>query len=120
MMIELPWPSSILSPNARPHWGARNRAFSKHKSWAHNATLAHRPALQREPLPEGELRVVVTAYPPTAHKMDRDNFLSRCKAYLDGISYCLGIDDCRFDPRVQWGEVCKPGKVVIVIGGMGI
>lgn len=111
--IELPWPPRELSPNyrSRSHW-PRTRALKKAKQWAHIATLARDNGT--EP-PEGTIPLLLTFYPPTAHQRDRDNLLASCKPYLDGIAQAWGVDDSRFDPRVQIAEPTKNSKVVITI-----
>ena len=109
-VIELPWPDRVLSPNSRAHWAAKARATVKHKSWAHNATLAFRNGFDRT---GDTIDVLITAYPLERRARDRDNQLASCKAYLDGIAYSLGIDDKHFNPRVQWGEPSLNGKIVV-------
>jgi hypothetical protein len=34
---------------------------------------------------------------------------------LDGIAKALGVDDSLFDPRVQWAEPVKHGRIVVTI-----
>ncbi len=111
MSIELPWPDRVLSPNSRAHWGAKARATVKHKSWAHNAALAWRGRDHR-PI-EGRIDVLITAYPPDKRPRDLDNVMASCKAYLDGIAYSLGVNDSMFNPRIQWGEGSRDGKIVV-------
>ena len=110
-MIELPWPSSALSPNARVHYHKRNRVFQEHKGWARLATMAARPTAPET----GVIRVIVTAHPAGRWRMDRDNFLTRIKSYLDGVAVALGVDDSRFNPSIEWGEPVRFGKVLIAI-----
>ena len=114
-MIQLPYPDAALSPNARVHHMAKHRTFQKHKGWAHAATLASRNALPL--LPEaGDIDVLVTAYPKRRNAKDRDNFTGRCKAYFDGIAKAIGVNDSRFDPRIQWGEPVADPYVIITLG----
>ena len=109
-MLELPFPSASLSPNARVHWATRSRAAKKHREWARLATQAMGiKALTNR------LDVVITAYPPSRRRMDDDNLIGRCKAYRDGIADALGVDDSRFQTRLQWGEPVKGGKVVFTL-----
>src|SRR3546814_1232582 len=49
----------------------------------------------------GDIRVVLTFYPPDRRQRDRDNLLSNCKASLDGIADSLGVNDSRFVPRSE-------------------
>jgi crossover junction endodeoxyribonuclease RusA len=67
-------------------------------------------------LKEDRLAFVITAYPPTKRRMDDDNLIACLKAHRDGIAKALGIDDNRFDQRLQWGEPVKGGKIVVAIG----
>jgi crossover junction endodeoxyribonuclease RusA len=60
--------------------------------------------------------VLLTAYPPVKRNRDSDNLLSSAKPHLDGIARALGINDTFFDPRVQWADVCKGGKLVVSVG----
>lgn len=108
-MIELPYPAKALWPNGRPHPLAKAREVKKHRQWARLATLADatRPALIRG--------VVVTLYPkPTGPLPDADNAAAAMKSYQDGIADAYRIDDRTLaQPRVQVGERCRDGKVVI-------
>lgn len=115
-MIELPFPAKILWPNGRGHHMARHRETKKHKTWAFNAMLAE---LRGHPMPAGTKRfqLIATFYPKTRHEIDKDNASASLKAYQDGISAALGVNDKRFEvPVVMFGEPVKGGKVVIEIG----
>lgn len=114
MAIELPWPDRVLSPNSRAHWATKSRTTAKHKHWAQNATLAWRGRDHR-PI-EGDIDVLITAYPPDKRPRDLDNVMASCKAYLDGIAHSLGVNDTRFRPRIQWGEHSLNGKIVVSLG----
>src|SRR3546814_16726876 len=52
----------------------------------------------------GDIRVVLTLYPPDRRQRDRDNLLSNCKAYLDGIADALGVNDSRFVPSIRMAD----------------
>lgn len=110
-MIELPYPHKALWPNGRPHWAAKHRETKKHRGWAKTATLADRTR------PEKPARLVATFYPkPKGPLPDRDGCSASLKAYQDGIADAYGIDDSTFaEPRIQFGERCANGKVVIHI-----
>ena len=115
-MIDLPYPHRYLWPNHRPrsHF-ALGREVKKHKEWAFGATRAAFGPYQQL-LPE-RLQFLVTVYPkPTGPLPDKDNTSAAMKAYLDGIAMGLGINDRRFDePRIQFGERCKNGRVVFTL-----
>lgn len=109
-MIELPWFPAACSPNhrSRSHW-PRTAAMKKTREWGWRAALASgRPI---EPVSE----LLLTFYPPTAHDRDKDNLLSSCKGFLDGIAQAWGVNDSQFDPRVQIGEPVKGGKIVVTL-----
>jgi crossover junction endodeoxyribonuclease RusA len=112
VLIELGWPAKALSPNfrSRSHWPKTN-ALKKAKEEGFFAAKAFGGKLDGRPV-----KVVLTAYPPTKHARDADNLLASCKGQLDGIAKALGVDDSIFDPRVQWGEPVKGGKIVVAIG----
>jgi hypothetical protein len=58
---------------------------------------------------------LITAYPPDRRERDDDNVKASLKGHRDGIAQALGIDDSRFDERFQWGEPCKPAKIIVTI-----
>lgn len=106
MIIDLPWPHKALSPNSREHWGTKQRVAKVHRE------AAHWQAKPRGPIEADEVLVTIVAYPPTRHAFDDDNFIARCKAYLDGLADGLGVNDRNF--RIQplkRGEVVKGGRV---------
>jgi crossover junction endodeoxyribonuclease RusA len=115
MMVELGWPHKALSPNhrSRSHW-PRTRALAKAKQEGWGAALA---AIGKAPFQHSgqRLKVVLTAYPPDRHARDSDNLLASAKGHLDGIAKALGVDDSLFDPRVQWAEPVKHGRIVVTI-----
>lgn len=115
MMIELSWPAKALSPNfrSRSHW-PRTRAIAAAKKEAWAVTLAAMNGAK--PAIEGRVKLIVRAYPPTAHVRDDDNMIASLKAHRDGIAKALGVDDSRFEQRpLQWGDPVKGGKVVVVL-----
>lgn len=63
--------------------------------------------------PNAELNI--TFNPPDRRRRDLDNMLAACKAYLDGISDALGVDDSNFKLTIQKGEVVKGGQVVVEV-----
>ena len=110
-MIELPFPPSTLSGHNTGHWRAKSAIVAKHRQWAKSATLAadiHVRGIG------GDIRVLVTFYPPD-RRGDRINFPNRMKPYFDGIADALGVNDSRFVPSYQFAEPERPGKVVVSI-----
>jgi crossover junction endodeoxyribonuclease RusA len=113
--IELPWPSALLSPNARVHWGAKSRATKAARADGYCATRAAKIGI-----PAGDVPIMVqlTFNPPDQRRRDQDGMLSSCKAYLDGIADALGVNDNAFRLAAPIiAEPIKGGKVVITIGG---
>ena len=46
-----------------------------------------------------------------------DNAIASMKHALDGLADAMRVDDRRFHLAFAWGDVCKPGRVEIAIGG---
>ena len=114
LMIQLGWPAKALSPNSRAHHMEKWRYAKASKDTAFWATRAVLGLSKFEH--DGErIAVVLTAYPPDKRDRDSDNLLASAKSLLDGIALSLGVNDKFFDPRVQWGEPCKHGKLVVEI-----
>lgn len=107
-MIELPFPPATLSPNARPHWAQRARAFKAYKTQCFALLSQFRAALA------GRNTFDVTFHPPTAHRFDADNLVSRFKAGQDALAEIAGVDDSEFVMTYRKGEPRKGGAVVIV------
>ena len=110
-MIELPFPPSSLSGHNTGHWRSKSGIVAKHREWAKNATLAAEPFIPRA----GDIPISVTFYPGD-NRGDRVNFPIRLKPYFDGIADALKVNDKRFLPSYHFGEPCKTGKVVFLIG----
>lgn len=107
MIVDLPWPHKDLSPNARVHHMKRHRMAKRAREAANwIACGCYIPPEAKEVL------VTITASPPTRRAFDDDNFIARCKPYLDGIADAAEINDSRF--RIQAlrrGEIVKGGNV---------
>jgi hypothetical protein len=112
-LIELPWPPSSLSGHAKGHWRSKSGVTSKYRAWAKAATEA--AGVMGIPI-TGDIRVIVTFYPPD-RRGDRVNFPNRCKPLFDGIADALKVNDSRFLPVYQFAEPVKGGgKIVVVLG----
>lgn len=85
---------------------------AKHRAWAKAATLA---AGASAPDGTGDIRVIVTFYPPD-RRGDRVNFANRMKPYFDGIADALKVNDSRFLPAYHFAEPVKDARVVVVLG----
>lgn len=115
MIINLPWPDSALSPNARVHWAVSARAKSAARKWAGMATLADIPLQARQAIAQGDGLILmrVTFYPPDKRRRDDDNAVAGFKAARDGIADALGVDDSRFRPSYFFEQPEKPGRVEV-------
>jgi crossover junction endodeoxyribonuclease RusA len=110
-VVELPWPDKSLSPNGRVHWATKARAVKDAKRTA--AVMARVEIITRPQWLSARLEWAF--HPKTAHALDLDNCIASCKAYQDGISIALGIDDSKFDTTYRIAEPVKGGKVVVTI-----
>jgi len=111
MIVTLPYPPAILSPNARPHWAAKAKAVK-----------AYRNECGFELLAQGvnhmdSVSLKITFCPPDRRRRDRDNAIHAFKAGQDAISDITGIDDSKFQVTYTpgFGEPCKGGCVKVEI-----
>jgi crossover junction endodeoxyribonuclease RusA len=108
-LFVLPWPPAKLSPNARLHWRALDRAKKAYKTecaWI----LLESPIPD---LPEGRIPLTITLSPPDNRKRDRDNMQGALKYGLDQLAKHLGVDDYLFDPTYRFADPVKGGGVVV-------
>lgn len=90
MIITLPLPSPLLSPNGpHRHWAPKAKARNAARQLAHLTTLS---ALQGQP-PPTFTRYALTFFHPVIRTRDDDNALASTKAYRDGIAKALRVDD---------------------------
>ncbi len=106
-MIALPFPPPTLSPNARPHWAAKARAFKAYKFQCFAVLSQYREDLKGRD--SFELRFM----PPDRQRRDIDNMLAASKAALDALSEVCGVDDSKFNLTIAKGEPVKGGAVVL-------
>lgn len=107
MIIELPWPSSKLSPNAPVAW--REKILIKKKYKRDCKMLSMGKKISGDKIP-----VKITFHPPDNRKRDIDNMLASIKYGIDGMCEALGIDDNVLRPMtLDVGEKVKHGKIVI-------
>lgn len=97
MMIVLPWPPSILSPNARSHWAARAKYAKAYRRACWVLTLEAKLPV----MPDGRVYLALEFVPPDRRHRDRDNMLAAMKSGLDGIADALGVNDSRFDLTIR-------------------
>lgn len=113
-VIDLPWPSNKLSPNARIHWSYRHRAVKAARTGAAWATRA--VVVPGSFNAETAIRISTTFFPPDHRSYDEDNLKARCKAIYDGIADAIGVDDRHFRHQaVKFGEPVKGGMVRVQI-----
>ena len=119
MIVTLPWPDKLLSPNARQHWAALSAAKKKARRDAHYATLEALGgrACEVRALVDGEtpLPVTVRFFPPDRRHRDADNMVASMKAAIDGFADALGVNDRRFRPTFVFADPAKPGRVEVEI-----
>jgi crossover junction endodeoxyribonuclease RusA len=113
MMIELPWPSSELSQNARTHHAVKARAVKKARNDAFWLTKAVNDGSLKD---ADSLRAKIEFCPPDYRRRDLDNVFGSLKSALDGISDALGIDDSRWREYILCiGPVEKGGRVIVTL-----
>ena len=101
MLLTLPWPSRLLSPNARSHWAAKSKAAKAYRMTCF--TLALEAGLRGVPW-EGPIHLHLTFYKPSRRRMDMDNALASAKNGLDGLADALGVNDSRFRLHLEFAE----------------
>ena len=114
MQVVLPWPSKVLSPNARVHWAVKSKATKSYRHACH--MLAVQAGLTSIPW-DGDVHLWVDFYPPDRRARDQDNMLSSCKGLFDGLADALKVNDKRFrlHPYVR-EEIGGMVKVTITHG----
>lgn len=112
VLVELPWPDKLLSPNARPHWAAKAKAAKKAKKIGFYLARESKIRIDFD----GPVHLWITFYPPDKRRRDDDNVIASFKNYRDGIAEGLGIDDHRFVCHPMLHTTTSPGgKVVVAI-----
>lgn len=107
MNVTLPWPPSVLSPNARPaHWSIKAKAAKAYRT----ACKALAEASGMEAPTSQKIALWLEFVPPSRRRFDDDNLVASFKAGRDGLAEALGIDDSRF--------VCRHTVATDQIGGM--
>lgn len=108
MIVELPYPPRVLSPNGRAHRMvvARAKAAAKRDAFY----LARAAKLY----PDGAktARVHITFCPPQdGQHRDLDNAIASAKAQIDGVAMAIAVDDSRWEMTFAWGDPVKLGAV---------
>ncbi len=111
MIINLPWPSSELSPNKRQHWVVKSKAVARYREVCCTTTMLQSV---RQRMPKGPWQVIMLFCPPDNRRYDMDNLLGRMKSGLDGVCDALKVNDRDFKRAIiEQGTVQKPGSVRI-------
>jgi crossover junction endodeoxyribonuclease RusA len=113
VVVALPWPDRMLSPNARVHWSVKARATRKART---EAWLLVGSACRKPGWPAAHISM--TFCPPDKRRRDRDNCIGSMKAATDGIADALGIDDSKFQTTYSMAEPVKGGAVIVTIRGI--
>lgn len=112
MKLILPWP-----PSTNHTWRkGKGRMFVSAKTKTFRLAVASIVLAQKAAWRlAGPLEVHVTLYPPDRRKRDEDNFAG--KALFDALTLAgVWEDDSQIRRKVvEWGEVTKPGAVVVRI-----
>jgi crossover junction endodeoxyribonuclease RusA len=111
-MLELPWPPSSLSPNARKHWAAKMPVKNKYKLDCFYIATQNLHKYEMGKM----LHISLVFHPPSNRRYDLDNLLSRMKSGLDGIAEAWKLNDAFFQPiTIRFGETVKGGKVIFSV-----
>ena len=110
--VTLPWYSKEVSPNSRVHWSVHSRAKRQHKELAKIYTMNANVSFSDD---KHKVFLNIIFCPPSKRRYDLDNCLASCKAYLDGISQAIGIDDSRFAIQMQMSEDTFDGSIRVTI-----
>jgi crossover junction endodeoxyribonuclease RusA len=111
LSLDLPWPSRILHPNARPNRHAKAKAAKKARAdagWC--AKAAGLPTLKAK-----ALLVTLVFTPPDRRPRDRDGMLASMKPAIDGIADVIGVDDSKWDFVIRTTDPRPLGNVRIEI-----
>ena len=117
--VTLPWPPAECSPNSRAHWAKRSNIAQQAHDWAYWATELQNYYTYSRLVFEESIQAHYEFQRPDKRKRDLDNFVARCKPYLDGICKRAGIDDSQIKHTVaEWGDKHPGGQVVITLETM--
>lgn len=113
--VTLSWPGSTLWPN-RKHGRGWYVSWPDKRAQVDDAAQACVDAgLHRLTVADGPISLLLIGCPPTLNRWDGDGLDGAVKAARDTIARALGIDDNRFDARVERGDPCCDGAVIVVM-----
>ena len=114
--IKLPWTkTSDLSANSRLHWRKRHALIKAQKRAAD--ALAREAGWHKVRIPDdAKISINLTFCPPSRGAApDSDNALTAQKGALDALAAVLGVNDRRFKIRMEMGERCALGAVIVLV-----
>ena len=113
MVINLSYPPAGLNPNKTKgrHWGPIHKLKKSYQDVIGWEAIGHRPALP----PEGDIKLIITFHPPDHRHRDDDNAIGGFKYARDTLAKLWGVNDRRFRPVYQWGNVIKGGRVTVEV-----
>lgn len=118
VVADIPWPSGVLSPNSRAHWGTVAKAKKRYRTAAAWAVHSAGPPIQVVMLRDfAKVNVKLSFSPPDKRARDHDNLIASCKALLDGVADALDIDDSQFVLTHEVLPPVKGGNVRVTITG---
>lgn len=113
--IILPWPAPKLWPNRQKGRPWTFGYADKRAQVDATAQACVDAGLHRLTVADGPISLVLIACPPTRNRWDGDGLEGALKAARDTIARALGVDDSRFDARVERGERSRDGGVIVVM-----
>jgi crossover junction endodeoxyribonuclease RusA len=114
IIIEMPWPSRDLHPNARVHWAKKAKATKRARSDAAYMALS-RGVRTHDFFGVESLDVTLVFIPPDNRARDTDGMISSVKGYCDGIADVIGVDDSKWVLGIRREKPRKPGFVRVEI-----
>lgn len=114
--IKLSWTkTSDLSANSRLHWRKRHALVKAQKRTAD--ALAREAGWHKVSIPDdAQISVRLTFCPPSRGAApDLDNALTAQKGALDALADVLRVNDRRFQIRMEMGERCALGAVIVLV-----
>jgi len=114
IIVELPWPSRDLHPNARVHWAKKAKATKRARSDAAYMALS-RGVRTHDFFGVESLDVTLVFIPPDNRARDTDGMISSVKGYCDGIADVLGVDDSKWVLGIRREKPRKPGFVRVEV-----
>ena len=109
VVVSLPWPSTLLSPNARICWATKASVTKRYKKACWGLLMEKRRLLK------GRTKFKITFRRPDRHAMDMDNAIASFKAGQDAMSIVTGVNDRLFQCTSVFGEPVKGGAVEITV-----